>query len=80
MGSTTTEGAVLFEEMIAANVEDGVLTYEAVYTTVVPGYTITGSATLKEDGTADGTGYGVDPRGAEQDFSIVVSKMNPLCL
>jgi hypothetical protein len=73
------EGATTYYETVEGTVKNGLFDYNTVYTGTIA-YTITGSATLNDDGTAEGSAHGVDPRGAEQDFSIIVSTFNPECL
>jgi hypothetical protein len=60
-------------------VADDTLTFHVVYTSIVPGYTIDGTAAVAEDGTASGTGRGYDPRGANQTFTLEVSTLNLDC-
>jgi hypothetical protein len=75
-----TEGGLRYDERICGAVAGkNQLSFRAIYTTHVPGYTITGTATVGADGTATGTGHGNDPRGAMQEFTLVVSKMKVAC-
>jgi hypothetical protein len=68
-----------YEQDICGAVADGTLTFHVVYTSIVPGYTIDGTAAVAEDGTASGTGSGHDPRGADQTFTLEVSTLNLDC-
>jgi len=76
---TAESGGTEYEQDICGAVADGTLTFHVVYTSVVPGYTIDGTATVDEDGTASGTGSGHDPRGADQTFTLEVSTLNLDC-
>jgi hypothetical protein len=77
---SSSEGATRFEETICGAVSGTRLEYYAVYTTVVPGYTIDGVAAVAADGTAVGTGQGADPRGASQTFTSTITKLKVACL
>ena len=76
----STEGSTRYDETICGAVAAGKMSYHAVYTTVVPGYTVNGSGTLTNGVITSGTGSGFDPRGATQTFSVVTSKMKVACL
>jgi hypothetical protein len=69
-----------YEQEICGAVADDTLTFHVVYTSVVPGYTIDGTAAVAENGTATGSGSGHDPRGANQTFTLEVSTLNLDCV
>lgn len=77
---TATSSGTEYEQEICGSVANDTLTFHVVYTSVVPGYTIDGTAAVDEDGTASGTGSGYDPRGANQTFTLEVSTMNLDCV